>query len=630
MNLIEERASTPSVYSQLVSVARVAPQFANRLCARLETAESMPSGVSGLLFGAQFGDVVTVQAFRSLLETDIAAICAGELNWDEVVRELAKSAETDPALAPLDVIGWYSFRDYGGLNQDDIGFHERLFAAGSNVALLVRRVDSGFLLFELYARPADGLITERNHRSGATRFSPAEAITGTTDIPLRGRLEQTALATVDPREIQYGGSQPGQRDRDASALERRRTIIPAELPLVEPPPPASANSRKLAWILSGGLFAAAAAGTFAVLVLNGIPSSASNSILHGVRPDSGLNLRVEAQGDRVLLSWSRTNPAVRSATSALLRIDDGGQHRDVHLEPAQVANGAVLYRPHSDDVNFRLEIQASNGSTEAESLRVLDSGTAAGQLPLDISASSSPEPLQPAARAVTNPLGNSPAPAHVWRAAPESRQPDPVKSEPVDLESRPPLQVAASTAPNKFDVSRLGVPVTPPAPQPATEVAAAATPKPSVEKPVEKPVEVPVQQARAPEPKPIPAVQQTPEVKQQSSAPAQNVTPAPAAAPAPTVAQRFTAPRAIRRVPPDISKLPRSLAASTGEIEVLVSVDENGHVTAARAMPVGRIQPQKMMILAENTAKQWLFEPARRDGRPVPGEHYIMFQFGGR
>ena len=76
MNLTDDRVAAPSLSSQLLSLARVAPQFANRLCARLETADSMPNGVFGLLFGAQYGDVVTVQAFRSLMETELAGVHA--------------------------------------------------------------------------------------------------------------------------------------------------------------------------------------------------------------------------------------------------------------------------------------------------------------------------------------------------------------------------------------------------------------------------------------------------------------------------------------------------------------------------------------------------------------------------
>jgi hypothetical protein len=37
-----------------------------------------------------------------------------------------------------------------------------------------------------------------------------------------------------------------------------------------------------------------------------------------------------------------------------------------------------------------------------------------------------------------------------------------------------------------------------------------------------------------------------------------------------------------------------------------------------------------MVMAAETAAKKWVFEPARLGGRPVPSEHSIIFQFGGR
>ncbi len=107
------------------------------------------------------------------------------------------------------------------------------------------------------------------------------------------------------------------------------------------------------------------------------------SFLRAILPDSGLGLRVQTQGDRVLLSWNRRNSVVRSASQAILHIDDGSQHRDVRLNAGETENGAVLYRPKSDDVTFQLEVRNAQGAAIAESIRVLDG---AGNAPLDVSA----------------------------------------------------------------------------------------------------------------------------------------------------------------------------------------------------------------------------------------------------
>jgi hypothetical protein len=97
-----------------------------------------------------------------------------------------------------------------------------------------------------------------------------------------------------------------------------------------------------------------------------------------------------------------------------------------------------------------------------------------------------------------------------------------------------------------------------------------------------------------------------------------------------TLAGRYTPPKPIRQVLPDISILPRSVVASSPEIDVIVSVDQFGRVTQVQTEQQGGRKPSHLMVVAaENAAKNWVFEPARLDGRPVPSEHSIIFQFGG-
>src|ERR1700756_1699826 len=103
------RAATP-IHSQAASGGRTTPRFVNRLCARLESAAPVRSGVSGLLFGTTQGSIIVVQAFRSLIGSDIAAIEAGKESLNTALQNLAEMARRDTDLAPLHVLGWYSFR----------------------------------------------------------------------------------------------------------------------------------------------------------------------------------------------------------------------------------------------------------------------------------------------------------------------------------------------------------------------------------------------------------------------------------------------------------------------------------------------------------------------------------------
>ncbi len=381
MRLKDRSAATSPYNSQIASGVRLAPQFVNRLCSRLETAYPVPDGVSGLLFGTSHDDLIVVQAFRSLMDSEIAAIEAGHTTLNDAVRELARVAETDPGLAPLDPIGWYAFRPLGGLHEADISFHNRQFPSMSDVALIVRRGDGGFLLFEFYTRGQDGLLTERDHRWGALRFSPAQTVSGPVEVALRSRAERTAVdepedTGQEARRANRLSILPQNEVRRTETSERsirKRSVINAgdlaSVPAVIAPPKRS----KVPWLSSAILFAIAAGATFAILLASGVPSSNSSSFWRAVLPDTGLNMRLEGQGDRVLLSWNRRNSVVRSAQGAVLHIDDGAQHRDVHLDAAQVENGAVLYRPNSDDVSFQLQVRGQDGRTIADNLRVLDS-----------------------------------------------------------------------------------------------------------------------------------------------------------------------------------------------------------------------------------------------------------------
>lgn len=639
MSLTDQRPATPPYNSQLASGIRLAPQFVNRLCSRLETAHVMPDGISGLLFGTLHDDLIVVQAFRSLMDSEIAAIEAGQVTLDDAVRELARAAERDPALAPLDVLGWYAFRPVGGLHEADLAFHSRQFPSMSDVALIVRRADGGFLVFEFYTRAQEGLLTEKNYLWGASRFSPAQAVSGPVEIALRTRAERRALDEPQPEPHQQPeearrwnrfsilqSSEPGRSDASERSKPKRRLITTGELssvPAVIAPPKRS----HVPWFSSAILFAIAAGGTFAFLVFGGVPSASSGSFWRAILPDAGLNLRVEGQGDRVLLSWNRRNSEVRSAAGAILHIDDGNQHRDVHLDAAQVENGAVLYRPNSDDVSFRLAVRGQDGTVAAENLRVLDSARAPAQ-PVDISASTTPS--TGAAPSNTGPV----AAPHIW-------QPVATTSTVTVPQPAARLEAPAPSA-QKFDLSRLDAPALPNTTSPAATIPATSSPgnSPSTE-PSERP-----QQASA-QPPPATLEQpptQTAENRQsmllsQSAAAPQSSFQLPANTPAPSqpatptqnvFAGHYTPPKPVRQVLPDIAELPPSIIASTPQIDVVVTVDKNGRVTHAQVEQHGRKAARSMVIAAETAARQWVFEPARLDGRTVPSEHSIVFQFGGR
>ncbi len=117
------------------------------------------------------------------------------------------------------------------------------------------------------------------------------------------------------------------------------------------------------------------------------------------------------------------------------------------------------------------------------------------------------------------------------------------------------------------------------------------------------------------------------------SRPASPVT-APVGAPAlarqasPAVAARVSEPRAIHRVPPVVPLSIKPRINGTIPIDVRVRIDAEGRVTSAA--PVAK-QPSGLHAYlagrALEAARLWRFEPARENGRPVPGTETIHFVF---
>jgi TonB family protein len=113
------------------------------------------------------------------------------------------------------------------------------------------------------------------------------------------------------------------------------------------------------------------------------------------------------------------------------------------------------------------------------------------------------------------------------------------------------------------------------------------------------------------------------------------VTPAPAPAKLPqsTPPQaakvvRRTEPKAIHRAPPVVASGIRPRITGTIAIDVRVHISEQGRVTSAA--PV--VKPRQgldsyLSASAVQAARLWRFEPARENGKPVPGTQTIHFVF---
>lgn len=84
-----------------------------------------------------------------------------------------------------------------------------------------------------------------------------------------------------------------------------------------------------------------------------------------------LGMTTESLNDAIALKWNAASPAISSADSADLLIDDGQHHARLVLLREQLAAGFLEYAPFSNDVRVRLIAHGADGRTAFESVRVV-------------------------------------------------------------------------------------------------------------------------------------------------------------------------------------------------------------------------------------------------------------------
>ena len=704
MSVANQNAPASKLTHRSPTVVRLSPQFINRLSAHVRRTASRRVEPLGLLFGVTDETLVIIQAFKSFGSD---ATSAGVLNGDrleQAFRDSVTAAQTDPEVSSLDLIGWYSMRGMGGLHMSDVEFHNRHFPQPAEVAMIVRPEAEGELLLELYTRATGALLSAEDHRWGSLRLTAGTPAVGPVEITMRTRIgdddswkvpqksgsfyraygKETRRTGVRRRiafPVLRSRQNRAEGERGTTSLRASRPANPAQplgltlgtrppesAPEREPrpvedssavirrisagPPPGLPalivpKKRSIPWISMALLFVLAAAMTFAFFLARGFPTGAHvPAFLRPLFPGAALALRVEGQGDRVLLSWNRWNSAVRSAADGILHIDDGSVHRDFHLDASQLENGAVLYKPASDDVTFRLEVHGRQGITISESTRVLDGSKANAQsqsAPLDLSASPRTDsaPRQPA---------SSSGERHAWTVETETKAVVPArqreaaspKTQSQDQQSTRSAAPLGSSLGERREATTQ--PTSPPGANATSTAPATGTRTDSTAAP---------RQATAGQLDPNAQRQQAPNTTDSGTGPGsstlgsstgeqRNAIPnagAPAqnpASPAPSIqiatpenrsASLYVPPRPVRQMLPNTKFISPDAIAATPEIDVAVKIDKRGRVTQARIVNRGKKVKRALAGAAIAAAKQWLFDPARFQGDTVESEHTIVFQF---
>lgn len=375
---------------------------------------------------------------------------------------------------------------------------------------------------------------------------------------------------------------------------------------------------------------------------------------------SPLVLKVVRSGPDLEVSWDHHAPGLRTASGGRLTIRDGDVTRTVPLNSAQLRGGRVLYTPLFSELNFRLEIE-QGARTQAESVQVVLWDTS--------SASEFPANLPPIS-AVPSLFGSPSSALRPWpgrRAA--DVQPSsitgkphtpalPSTSTPLDQAVSPrvsstsvSLTPQAMTSPASSQESSQAKPLTIlPAPSPA---AAAVTTVSELFSSLYKPTEV-----KSTSLPPVPATSTG--AASSGSAPGAEkpaISPKSAASPVPTPAApndsnapvsvlrsdfartQSSAPnyvppvvvaRALPKVTPEVKRV-LNLVHGQVKLSVRVTVDVDGEVRNVAVLPQGDTSTSVDFFIVKSAAldaaKHWKFRPAVLDGKVVPSDVTIEFNF---
>ncbi len=371
LSITGQHSLQTKIPDQTPLTVRVSPHFAKSLCTPPEEAPrpepGSPAAKGGLLFGIVGDDLITIQAFRGFeIHDEQESNSSAHEHFDKCVGELSAAAPADPELAGSELIGWCYVRRDGstGFLERDAQFHNRHFPRETDVLLVLKPEEQGVSI-ELFARSSSPPLSTERYRYGSLSVRPETPVNPPIEVKLEAR-------------------------NDIGDATRRVPANTRALAQVTPSP----GKNKLFWLLSAAMFVFAVGITFGWAYIRAhylALARNSQSVLGSIPKGRALRIRVESSGNAVLVNWDRNTTLARSAKHGILRIDDGPVHRDVNLEPSDIENSSIVYRPGSNDARFRLELRDDHGSAVSNTVRVLDGSMSV--LNPDIDANAGPETL---------------------------------------------------------------------------------------------------------------------------------------------------------------------------------------------------------------------------------------------
>ena len=243
-------------------------------------------------------------------------------------------------------VGYYRSHTRDGptaLGPEDVELLNRLFPAAAQVALLVK---------PFATKPGVAGFFVREHGV----FPDATPL----EFPFRRwelTGEEAPRRTMEDRKPKPRRSEPATPPRWQQ--ERIFSAEPATPDAATEPQ--ISKSRTGIWMVAAFLF----------LLVGVVLGYAASRIAAPLRrpEDFAMALAVARTGDNLTVRWNPNAPAVRSASSGVLEIDDGGETKRLDLDRARLSNGSVVYRSTSGKVGFRLVVYLDPGVSVVEALK---------------------------------------------------------------------------------------------------------------------------------------------------------------------------------------------------------------------------------------------------------------------
>lgn len=239
----------------------------------------------------------------------------------------------------------------------DLQFHNRHFRYGTDLMLILNEGPDREILIELFAPSSNAPLSLEKFRCGFFRLSPDVA------LPIDVNLEE-------------------RHQNDCSAVSQIAVARASQVPTnTLARHPEWRRTTGFLWLVSAALFVFAIAVTFAWAHTRAqylAVTRDSRPILGRLVQSSDLHLQAKGSADGILLSWNRNAADVRSAKQGILHIQDGSEERTIYLDPSDVANSSIVYRPDSSGASFRLEILGAHGSISSNSVRTPEGSNSVG------------------------------------------------------------------------------------------------------------------------------------------------------------------------------------------------------------------------------------------------------------